>query len=115
LEFEQRGDRGTADVGARRLALIGLLAGLLPLALLVPMFIYQMEFMLYTWAWPTAGGLIGLGLGALALRRAGPDRRGRVLAGIALLVSGLATVVAVVGWVAMMAMMLMPAAAMPMQ
>lgn len=100
---------------ARRLALGGLLAGLVPFALLVPMFIYQMEFMLYTWAWPTLAGLLGLGLGTLALRWAGAeDGRGRALAGAALLVSGLATVVALAGWVAMMAMMLTPAAPMPM-
>jgi hypothetical protein len=115
LEIEQPRGVGRTDARARRLALLGLLAGLLPLALLVPMFIYQMEFMLYTWAWPTAGGLIGLSLSALALRRMGTDRRGRALAGAGLLLSGLSTVVALAGWVAMMAMMIMPAPAMPMQ
>jgi hypothetical protein len=103
------------DGAARRLALGGVLAGLVPFALLVPMFIYQMEFMLYTWAWPTLAGLLGVGLSILALRRAGGDPSGRVLAGVGLLVSGLATLVALAGWVAMMAMMAMPPAAMPMQ
>jgi hypothetical protein len=100
---------------ARRLALGGLLAGLVPFALLVPMFIYQMEFMLYTWAWPTLAGLLGVALSLLALRRAGRDRAGRVLAGAGLLVSGLGSTVALAGWVAMMAMMVLPPAAMPMQ
>jgi hypothetical protein len=99
---------------ARRLALGGLVAGLIPFALLVPMFIYQMEFMLYTWVWPTAGGLVGLGLSILGWRRAGADRRGRALAGAGLLIGGLATAVALAGWIGMMAMMLDPMA-MPMQ
>jgi len=114
LEIEQGPGMPEPDGTARRLALGGLLAGLVPFALLVPMFIYQMEFMLYTWAWPTLAGLLGLGLSVLALRRAGAQGPGRTLAGVGLLVSGLATVVALAGWVAMMALMGMPPAAMPM-
>ena len=115
MEVEQQGGVRAPNSGARRLALGGLGAGLVPFALLVPMFIYQMEFMLYTWAWPVLAGALGMALSGLALRRAGPDREARVLAGAGLLVSGLATVVALAGWVAMMAMMLTPGAGMPME
>jgi hypothetical protein len=56
-----------------------------------------------------------MALSGLALRRADPDRGARALAAAGLLVSGLATVVALAGWVAMMAMMLTPGAGMPME
>jgi hypothetical protein len=100
--------------GARRLALGGLVAGLVPLLLLGPMFVYQMEFMLYTWAWPTLAGALGLGLSGLAWYRAGADRRGRLLAGVGLTISALGLVVALAGWVGMMASMVTPMPAMPM-
>lgn len=115
MEVEQQAAAGRANSGGRRLALGGLVAGLVPFVLLVPMFIYQMEFMFYTWAWPVLAGGLGIVLSGLALRRAGPDRHGRALAGAGLLVSSLGTAVALAGWVAMMAMMAAPGAGMPMQ
>jgi hypothetical protein len=106
--------RGTRP-GARQLALAGLLIGLVPpVLLLVPMFYYQMEFMLYTWVWPTACGVVGLFLGGLALRRAGGDRLARRLAVAALLISVLTTALALSGWIGMILTMLTPMAPMPM-
>ncbi len=112
--MNEAGER-RGQVGARWLALGGLVAGLVPLVLLGPMFVYQMEFMLYTWAWPTLAGALGLGLSGLAWYRAGADRRGRWLAVAGLIVSGLGMAVALAGWVGMMAMMQTPMPAMPLQ
>jgi hypothetical protein len=100
---------------AGRLALAGLVIGLgPPLLLLAPIFYYQMEFMLYPWAWPTVCGGIGLILSGLGWRRAGGARRVRALAGVGLLVSAATTALALGGWGAMVLSMVAPAPGMPM-
>ena len=99
---------------ARPLAVAGLLLGLgPPLLLLAPMFYYQMEFMLYSWVWPTASGAVGVFLSALALRRAGADAPARRLARAGLAISLLTTGLALAGWIGMIGSMLSPMHQMP--
>ena len=90
--METNGLPGARRSPARRLALAGLAFGLLPpLVLLVPIFYYEMHFMLYTWAWPTLCGAAGVFLSALGLRRAAPGDSGRAWALGGLVVSLLTT------------------------
>ena len=108
---EYGGRRATA----RPLAVAGLVLGLgPPLLLLAPMFYYQMEFMLYTWVWPTASGAIGVFLSALALRRAERDATARRLALAGLAISMVTTGLALAGWIGMIGSMLSPIQHMPM-
>ena len=101
--------------GGRSLALGGLLVGLvLPLLLLVPMFYYQMTFMLYPWVGPTACGVVGLVLSGLGWRRAGADRWARSLALAGLATSLLMTGLALAGWIGMILSMLAPMPMTPM-
>jgi hypothetical protein len=109
------GRGATRRAEGRPLAIGGLLVGLvLPLALLIPMFYYEMTFMLYTWVWPTIGGIVGMLLSGLGWRRADGDRWTRTLALAGLATSLLMTALALIGWVGMILSMLAPAASMPM-
>jgi hypothetical protein len=97
------------------LAGAGLLMGLgPPLLLLAPIFYYQMSFMLYPWAWPTACAGIGLGLSALGWRRAAGQRRVRLLAAAGLCAGTVSLALALGGWGAMVLSMIAPAPGMPM-
>ena len=113
--MQTNGLPGARRSPARRLALAGLAFGLLPpLVLLVPIFYYEMHFMLYTWAWPTLCGAAGVFLSALGLRRAAPGDSGRVWALGGLVISLLTTGLALAGWIGMILTMLAPMDATPM-
>ena len=95
-------------------ALAGLLIGTVgQVLLLVPILIYQMEFMLYPWAWPALAGALGIGLGGLAVWRC--VRAGQRCAPAWLMLGAtiLVTLATLAGWLNMTAGMLVPMPAMP--
>jgi hypothetical protein len=83
---------------ARGLGWVGVALGVLPWLLIVPLAIYQMDFMLYTWIWPAVLGAAGTGAGLLALRLRDPHARLVALAAIALGVLALVSALAGFGW-----------------
>src|SRR5690349_8438229 len=94
---------GRSDAPARpparlaiRLGWVGVALGLLPWLLIVPLGIYQMDFMLYTWIWPAVLGAAGTGAGLLALRL--HDPQARRVAGAAVVLGLVAFVSALTGF-----------------
>jgi len=81
---------------ATRLGWVGVALGLLPWLLIVPLSIYQMDFMLYTWIWPAVLGAAGAAAGLLALGLRDP--RARPVAGAAVVLGLLAFVSALTGF-----------------
>lgn len=88
---------------AHRLGQVGVILGLLPWLLIVPLGVYGMDFMLWTWIWPALLGAGGVSAGLLALRlRTPPARR---LAWAAVLLGAVAFLAAVAGFLGMLASM----------
>jgi len=92
----------TADL-AVRLGWIGVGLGLAPWLLIVPLGVYQMDFMLWPWIWPALLGAGGTGAGWLAIRLG--DRRARRIALAALGLGLFALVAALAGFSWMLASM----------
>ena len=84
-----------------RLAALGMALGFVPFMLIVPLLIYRMEFMLWTWVWPTMLSLVGAALSGYTLARIPLSGRRRAQA-VAGFVAGLAgLIVSLAGFGAM--------------
>ena len=100
----QRDEPRAAPAGfARRMALAGIALGAAPWLLLVPLGVYQMDFMLWTWIWPAWLGLGGSAAGLLAWRLADP--RARSLARVAIILGLVTFGAALTGFLLMLAAM----------